>query len=80
MIIKSEISSLSAGAEGGAHAPYDWGSSLVCVCACVEKSSAYWRGSSKVPTAGPFAVGHPENPEWLAKSDERSKRELNENR
>jgi len=39
-----------------------------------------WVKNSAAPKGGPFPVGHPENPEWVTKSDADMKKETEDNR
>jgi minor histocompatibility antigen H13 len=39
-----------------------------------------WVKNSDVPTGGPYPVGHPDNPEWVAKADAKTKSDNAENR
>lgn len=45
-----------------------------------ENGTTIWRKNSEVPSGGPYPVGHPENLEWVAKSNEESLKETIENR
>jgi minor histocompatibility antigen H13 len=45
-----------------------------------QVATGTWVKNDDVPSGGPFPVGHPENPEWVAKSDADAKRETKETR
>eukprot|EP00930_Biecheleria_cincta_P087757 TRINITY_DN7698_c1_g3_i1.p1 TRINITY_DN7698_c1_g3~~TRINITY_DN7698_c1_g3_i1.p1 ORF type:complete len:529 (+),score=94.51 TRINITY_DN7698_c1_g3_i1:84-1589(+) len=45
-----------------------------------ENGTRIWRKNSQAPSGGPYPVGHPENPEWIAKSNEEARKENEENR
>jgi minor histocompatibility antigen H13 len=45
-----------------------------------ENGTETWVKNADAPKGGPFPVGHPENPEWVKKADERTKADNKENR
>lgn len=45
-----------------------------------ENGTRIWRKNSEAPSGGPYPVGHPENPEWVAKSNADALKETKENR